>query len=207
MAVYPDSSSPYANPVLIDIRYKTLVSQFDEEGAENRKQKWLFPKRDITLRYQSISKNQAEVLWEFYCGRRGSYNSFAWFESTGKGTTSYNTYSSEYVATGDSTTLIFNLPAKNSSAATQDVNINGIAVTTSDYTMAYGGGSDGEDKVSFVSVVAGGAGPPVTGSIITYDFTGRLKIRCRFSDDILSIENFYDRIFNSGVKLKGLLNA
>jgi hypothetical protein len=183
MAVYPYTSSPYTNPLQIDIRYKTLVSAFDEEGEENRKQKWLYPKRDVTIKYQALSKSEGEILWEFYCGRKGSYNSFSWIESTGVG--NYHSYSSEYVATGDSTTLIFSLPAKGSSGATHNVNLDGVAVSTSDY---------------------GGLGPPSSTERITYDFEGRLKIRCRFADDVYSYENFYDILINSGVKLKGLLN-
>jgi hypothetical protein len=204
MAVYPYTSSPYTNPVQIDIRYKTLVSAFDEEGEENRKQKWLYPKRDVTLKYQALSKSEGEILWEFYCGRKGSYGSFSWIESTGLG--NYYSYSSEYVATGDSTTLIFSLPAKGSSGATHNVNLDGVAVSTSDYTISFGGGADGEDKVTFVAAGAGGLGPPGSTKRITYDFEGRLKIRCRFADDIYSFENFYDKLINSGVKLKGLLN-
>jgi hypothetical protein len=203
MSVYP-SSIPYINPEGMNIRFKTLVSSFDEEGEENRKQKWLYPKRDVTLKYQSLSKDDAEVIWEFYLARKGSYNSFSWFESTGLGT--YRTYSSEYVATGDSTTLTFVLPAKESSGATHDVNLNGSAASTSDYTMSFGGGGDGEDKVTFIGSSTGGLGPPGSTAQITYDFEGRLKIRCRFAEDVFSFENFYDRLVNSGVKLKGLLN-
>ena len=207
MAVYP-SSIGYLNPVKIDVRYKTIISQFDEEGEENRKQKWLYPKRDVTLGYQAISKSEGETLWEFYCQTgKGAYGSFSWFEGVGLGSAAYNSYSSEYVGTGDSTTLIFNLPSKNSSGASHDVNINASVVSTSNYTMSFGGGGDGEDKITFVGSSTGGLGPPASSDKITCDFTGRLKIRCRFADDIFSFENFFDRLINTGVKLKGLLNS
>jgi len=205
MAVYPYTTAPYTDPVKIDVNYKTLISNFDELGAEKRRQKWLYPKRDITVTYKALTKTQAEPLWEFYIARRGSYSAFTFFESTGHGT--YRSYSSEYVGTGDSTTLIFNLPAKGSSGATHAVNKAGAAVSTSNYTMSFSGGSDGEDKVTFLSTAAGGLGPPTSTERITYDFTGRLKTRCRFADDVFSFENFYDTIINFGVKLKGLLNS
>ena len=206
MAVYPETSTPYTNPVTMDIEYKTLVSAFDNLGEEKRKQKWLYPKRSVTLKYQGLSKDEAEVLWEFYLSRKGRYNSFSWFESTGLGTTgSYRTYTSEYVATGDSTTLVFVLPAKGSSGS-NTVYVNGLVASTSDYTMSYGGGGDGEDKITFLSSDSGGRSVLTSTERITYDFGGRLKIRCRFADDIFSFENFYDTIVNSGVKLQGLLN-
>ena len=205
MAVYPQTTTPYADPVRIDIRHKTLRSNFDELGEEKRRQKWLYPRRDVTLKYNALSKDQAEPLWEFYCARKGSYESFVWFESTGLGT--YRSYSSEYVGTGDSTTLIFDLPAKGSSAYSRQVHIAGTSTPTTNYTISYNGGSNGEDKVTFVSSSDGGLGPPSTTERITYSFTGRLKIRCTFDDDIFTFENFYDRLINSGVKLKGLLNS
>jgi len=204
MTVYP-SSIGYQNPIHIDIRYKTLISQFDEDGEEKRRQKWLYPKRDITLQYQALSKSEGETIWEFYCARKGSYGSFSWFEHTGLGSTAYHSYSSEYVATGDSTTLIFSLPSKDSTS--YSVNLNAAAVSTSNYTISYGGGSDGEDKLTFISGPAGGLGPPGTTQRITCDFIGRLKVRCRFAEDVYSFENFYDRLINSGVQLKGLLNS
>ena len=66
------------------------------------------------------------------------YNSFVWFESTGVGTSNYNTYSGEYVGTGDSTTLIWNLPAIDSSGS-HTLYLAGGAVSTSDYTLAAAG--------------------------------------------------------------------
>jgi hypothetical protein len=203
MAVYPNpSTAPYTNPVAWDMEWKTLKSNFDDLGEEKRKQKWLYPRRNITLKYKAITKDQMEDLYEFYQARRGSYESFVWFESTGIG--AYKTYSSEYVATGDDTTLVFNTPAINSSAA-HDLNLDGAAINSTNYTSSAKGGANGEDKVTFVDTTAG-LGPPTSTQRITYDFTGRLKITCRFAEDNLSWENFHDRIINTGVQLRGLLN-
>ena len=80
-------------------------------------------------------------------------------------------------------------------------------MSTSNYVFSAAGGPDSEDKVTLVSSSAGGSPVPTSTERITYDFTGRLKIRCRFADDIFSFENFYDRLCNAGVKLSGLLNA
>ena len=207
MAIYPNSSdAPYTNPIGQEMRFKTLVSNFDDKGVEKRKQKWAYPKRNIKLDYKWISKSEAENLWQFYQARAGSFGSFVWFESTGIGSTAYNSYVDEYVGTGDSTTLVFNLPAINSS----QVHILYLASSSqpsTNYTFAAGGGSNGEDKVSVVSSSAGGRAVPTSTQRLTYDFTGRLKVRCRFANDSFSFENFYDRLVNSGVELAGLLNS
>ena len=205
MAIFPSpSAAPYGNPVTWEMEFKTLRSNFDDLGEEKRKRKWLYPKRNISLKYPAITRGEAETIYEFYQARSGSYGAFVWFESTGRGD-AYRSYSSEYTATGDSTTLIFNLPAKGSSI-THDVNLDASVVSTSDYTFAAGGGGDGEDKVTFISSTAGGIGAPTSTQRMTYDFTGRLKIRCRFAEDRLTWENFYDRIVNTSITLKGLLN-
>ena len=188
------------------MRFKTLVSNFDDLGEEKRKRKWAYPKRDIALQYKAISKSEAETLWRFYQDRQGAYEAFVWFESTGLGSTAYNSYVNEYVGTGDSTTLVFNLPAIESSA-THMLYIAGSSQPTSNYTFSAGGGSNSEDKVTIISSSANGPPVPTSTERITYDFDGRLKIRCRFSEDAFSFENFYDRIINSGVKLSGLLNS
>ena len=45
MASFPSLTSvPYTDPVSIGIRFKTLVSNFDNLGEEKRKQKWVYPK-------------------------------------------------------------------------------------------------------------------------------------------------------------------
>ena len=207
MAVFPSSISvPYTDPVAIDMRFKTLVSNFDDKGEEKRKSKWAYPKRSVSLQYKAASKSEAKTLWQFYQARKGQYEAFVWFESTGIGATAYNTYVGEYVGTGDSTTLVFNLPAINSSSVHKLYIANSSQDSTS-YTFSAKAGSNGEDKVTLVSSSAGGRTVPTSTERITYDFTGRLKVRCRFAEDIFSFENFYDRLCDASIKLSGILNS
>ena len=106
MSVYPSSIS-YTNPTVQNIQFKTLFTKFSDLGTENRKAKWAYPKRSFVLKYSALSKADAEVLWQFYLDRQGSYADFVFFESTGVGDN--YTYTKEYVGTGDSTTAVFNL--------------------------------------------------------------------------------------------------
>jgi uncharacterized protein (TIGR02217 family) len=200
MATYPGSTTiTYINPVRQTIQFKTLVSKFGDQGEENRKAKWTYPRRNISVQYSALSKADAQTLWQFYLDRKGSYEAFAFFESTGVG--SPYTYSQEYVGTGDSTTAIFNLPAVDSSAS-HVVWVDSSSQGSTRYSMSYKGGSDGEDKLTFGTTYI-----PSSTQKILYDFTGRLKIRCRFAVDNLTFENFYDSIVNKGITLQGLLNA
>lgn len=195
MAKFPELSSVgYDDSEPVRLRFKTLVSQFDEVGAEQRKQKWLYPRRDVrVLNYKHKSKADARTLWQFYLDRKGPFEAFNLFLALS------NTYEGEYVGIGDGSTTVFNLPAKSSSSYT--VYKNGVEQTGSgvDYTFGEGGGTDGADKITFTAA-------PASGDKVTYDFTGKLKIRCVFAEDYLDYETFYDRFVTLGIALRGQLN-
>lgn len=194
MALYPAYSSvAFTNPVSKSVRYKTTTSNFGDTGAEQRKRQWLYPRRDITLKYNNLELSELDTLWAFYTARSGAYQSFSWIDMTS------NTYVGEYVATGDGSEDTFSLPSKTATA--YKVYLDGIEQTeTTNYTLTHGAGADGEDQVQFTAA-------PNDGARITYDFTGLLKVRCVFSEDNLDYDTFYNRLVNTGLQLRGLLNA
>ena len=337
MAVFPDIGSvPYTNPLEETVQYKTLVTRLNDLGEEQRRAKWLYPRRTFSLKYQAISVSQAKTLWDFYMQRRGRYEAFNFFYPMS------GTYTGEYVGTGDGSTTGFNAPCKsatgvtvyvdrvtqpesedialtnpgfetgdetgwdwncNSSYATrsyvtekshsgsysckmvQDGTHTENACLTQGFTASEGtytlsvwfwaeegnyanvnlrdqihgvshivhaegngdwqtltvtatfpsgttqggvylystynqanntvyyddvqvektlytvnGGEDGADLISFVTA-------PDDGARITMDFTGHLKVRCRFAEDMLDFQTFYARLVSAGIKLQGLLNS
>jgi len=201
MAKFPEYSSISITPrVVVKIRWKTLKTQFNDESVEKRRQKWLYPRRDVIVRYNHIPKSDGETLWEFYNARKGSYSSFNFFLPEPE--MSYPTYTGEYVGEGDGSTTDFNMPCK--SAVTHTIYIDGVAQNDgSDYNYTVGGGTDGADKIDFddSAMVT-----PSDGSIITADFQGILKIRCTFAEDIFEFETFRDLFVSTGVELRGVLN-
>ena len=194
MAAFPELSSiAPEEPEQLQLQFKTLVSQFDELGTEQRKQKWLYPRRNVPLVYKGHSKADGLTLWQFYLARKGAYQAFNYFVGYS------NTYVGEYVGTGDGATTVFNLPAKTSSSYTVYKDAVAQEGGGTDYTFAALGGTDGADKITFTAA-------PDAGTRITYDFTGTLKIRCRFAEDFQDYETFYNRAVDMGILLKGLLN-
>lgn len=194
MAQFPTNTSiGMAEPLDESIAFKTIMTRFDDLGKEQRKQKWLYPRRVLTLKYNHITKANAKTIWDFYMARKGSYEDFRFFYP------SSNTYTTEYVGTGDGSTLIFNLPSYQ--AASYTLYVNGVAQTAggTDYTFTSEGGTDGCDKATFVSA-------PASGARITWTFTGYLVVVCRFAEDNLSFQTLYDRLVSIGLKLQGLLN-
>jgi hypothetical protein len=189
MAILPINT--YENPLDEQVEYKTLISQFDG-GAESRKQKYTYPRRNFSLSYKYLSKANALTLWDFYMERKGAYEAFYFVLPW------TNTYTKEYVDSGDGSTVLFNAPSK--SAASYDVYLDNVAQTvTTDYTV----GSSGEESTNQITFVVA----PNDGEKITFSFTGYLKVRVRFSEDMFSFQTFYDRLVNTGVKLKGLIHG
>ena len=194
MVAHPDMDAVAAeNPLIQDQAYSTLVSGF-ESGAETRKQKRLYPRRHIKLRYRNITRDEARTLWSFHKARRGRLEAFNFFLPWPED------YEGEYVGTGDGSTTSYNAPARDATGVT--VYVDGTAQTGggTDYTYTQGGGADGADLIEFVSA-------PSAGARITMDFSGVLKIRCRYEEDVMEWETFYTRLVTTGLGLRGLLNA
>jgi len=190
MVAFPDLISGVTpiNPLAQGIEFRTLLSEYDS-GQVVTKQKRLFPRRSFPLQYQYLSLVEARTLWQFYLSRRGRHLPFNLFLAYA------DTYTGEYVGTGNGTGKIFNLPSK--SATSRTIYVSGVATG---HTFAAGGGEDGADKVTFSTA-------PGAGQYITCDFTGRLKVRCKFAEDQMTFETFFNRLVTTGLKLQGLLNA
>lgn len=195
MAKFPDYSEiNYSSTVVGGANFKTLITNFDDLGRERRKRKWLYPKRIVRLSYDHKSKTDAMAIYQFFLERAGSYEVFTFFDHT------IDTYENEYIGTGDGSTLIYNLPCRGSSSRT--IYVNGAEQTiTTDYTYSALGGTDGCDEITFEV-----ASVPTDGHRITMDFTGNLKIRCRFKEDEFTFETFLNQFKTFGIELQGLLN-
>ena len=197
MTAFPDvltGVSP-ANPWQEQLVYRTVKTDMDN-GDVITKQKWLYPRRVFNLAYRVITTANAATLYNFYTSMAGGFGRFSLFLPFS------STYTNEYVAVGDGSTLSFNLPALGITAYT--VKVDGSTMTEgagNHYTITSLGGADGEDLLVFTA----GNAPPA-GDHVTVSFTGRLKVRCRFAVDEMNFENFYNRIVSTGITIQGELN-
>jgi hypothetical protein len=194
MARFPlVSEVPFEAPVNVEIEWLTLVQEFEGTGSESRKQKRLYPRRNLNLIYRNINETHIRTLWEFYLARKGRYGEFRFIDRL------VTTYSGEYVCTSDGSTTVWNLPSYQAQSRT--LYYAGVAKTEGvDWNFTAMGGGDGEDKASLIIV-------PDSGVKITFDFTGQLVLTCRFAEDVMSYDAFYAVLFTTGLKLRGLLNS
>jgi len=191
MAVYPETPRPVW-PVIIEPEWGTLVSDFDS-GAEQRRQKYTFPKYNATLSYHALTAANQQILWAFYMARKGDLEPF-WFYDPAPAFGVVTSHLGQYVGVGDAVIATFDLPGKSTSSRT--LYVNGAA-QSSGFSYLTGGGDGSADRVQFTS-------PPTLGDLITVDFTGQLRIRSRFAAARLSREIFIGLLFRYGIQLKGL---
>jgi len=186
MAQYPETPIPTL-PASIEPEWKTLTSAFDS-GREQRRQKWGYAKYNVTLNYDIISADDMKILWGFYQARKGSTESFYFYDLESID------HDSLYVGQGDGSVTTFDIPGKSTSS--QGIYINGTPQGDG-YTILTGGGSESSDRVQFTTA-------PALGDIVICDFTGFLRIPCRFLEDKMTRGFFTANLRSTGIKLKGL---
>ena len=184
---YPASPVPQY-PYKMSVNWKTITSDFDS-GKEQRRQKQVFPKYDIELTYEALNIIDFAILWNFYMTCKGSYTAFNFF------TLETGSWTGLYIGTGDAVTLIFDIPGKTTSA--HAIYLNSVLQGGANYTILTGGGVDSADRIQFVT-------EPALNDVISCDFTGYMRIRCRFAEDKLGKEVFTAALYKTGIKLKGL---
>jgi hypothetical protein len=191
MAVFPITPKPIV-PVTIEPEWKTYVSEFDQ-GNELRRQGWQFPKYNVQVQYRSLTAANMQTLWGFYMDCNGAYSAF-WFFDPIASLGVVTSHSGLYVCIGNASTKVFDLPGKSTSSR---VLYSNGSVVSSGISYSTGTGDGGADRVTFAT-------EPALGDVITCDFTGILRMRCRFAVDKLSRESFFSMLFNFGIQLKGL---
>lgn len=193
MATFPEDILPLY-PVSITPVWDTLTHMTDG-GAEQRRQKSLYPRFDVSLQYGALSGADAQTLWDFYQARKGAFEAFYFFDPA-PDIGVVTAYDDLYVDTGDGATEVFDLPGKSTSS--QTIYVDGAAQSlTTDYVILTGGGDGDADRVDFVTA-------PALGTAISCDFTGKLRIKCRFAEDRLTKVLFMTILFQYTIELRGL---
>jgi hypothetical protein len=191
MALFPEYGAiQYLPGVEIIPRYNTAVSSLPG-GTEKRRAKFAYPLYDLNVSYDLLTLAEARTIWQFYKDRQGAYESFYFYLPYP------DTYEGEYCGTGDGSTTVFEIPAK-------DINANPVVYKGgvgqsigSDYNMDYSGGIEGGAQIEFVAA-------PSIGDHIIVDFTGYYRFKVRFADDDLSFTVFYQTLTKMGISLVGV---
>jgi hypothetical protein len=175
---YP--SIDFLYPLRISTRGKTYVTDL-EAGKILRRKLWTDPFYTITGEH-NLSASDLSTLENFYRETaEGMVNSFTLTDPLSRA------WLDVYVGTGDGTTTVFNLPMKNSTSYT--VYKAGVTQTGggTHYTFGSGTGTDGRDKITFVTA-------PTGGDRISLDATGNRAWFVIFgSDDLEWSRSQYDR--------------
>lgn len=185
MASFP--SVTVTNEIDVKPEFKTLISTF-ETGNEQRRNKWQFPKFNILVNFNYIIKSDVDLIYNFYMLMKGSYTAFYFFLPYSQ------TITGLYVGVGDGTTTDFDLPGKSTSS--RSIYINGVEEETGFHFHA-ATGDGGADVINFDTA-------PGAGDVITCDFTGYQRIRCRFKEDTLTRKSYNSNVYSVSFELKGV---
>jgi hypothetical protein len=188
MAEYPSTPRPNY-PLVITPVFLTLVSEVDT-GQEQRKSMKTFPTFDVNLQYNRTRIADFQTIWNFYIARKGAFEAFDFYTCPRT-----EDWEGLYVGVASGSLSTFDIPGKTTSDHT--VYNNTVEVDSGDYTILVGGGRSSSDRIAFDT-------PPDEGHVITVDFTGYMRIYCRFKEDRLSREMFQLSAVRSGIELKGL---
>jgi hypothetical protein len=187
MAEFPTSPVPKF-PLTISQVWGTIITPFDS-GAEQRRSKLDFPKFNVEMSFDPLSKSEVQLLWAFYQARKGSYEAFYLYTIP-----TTEDWVGMYVGVGDGATQIFDLPGKSTSA--HAIYVDNV-LQSSGYSILTGGGEASADRVSFTAA-------PAEGDVISCDFTGYMRIHCRFSEDSMSKEMFSYVLYKTSMTLTGV---
>lgn len=192
MDVFPEVNPRPEYPLKLTPRWNTHITDI-EGGKEERNQKWLFPRYDVEVSYPSwLETWEMQVLYDFYMAQKGAKDAFFIYALSPAGVPM--NHKTQYIATADGSTTVFDLPGKYTSS--QSIYGNGSPETG--VTILTGGGGGNSDRVQFASA-------PSAGTVLTCDFRGYLRIRARFGADNLTQELFAAQLFRfGGIMLRGL---
>lgn len=183
MEVYPTTPIPIY-PLTITPTWNTAISK----NGTQRRGRWMYAKYDVTVKYTALDSTGSKILWAFYMARKGALEAFYIID--------YDVYDHVglYLGTGDASTTIFDIPGQSTSSRT--LYVNG-AETATGFAYLSGGGDGSSDRVEFSTA-------PALGAILTIDFTGYLRIKCRFANDNLDRVNFMTTLMEYGMEMTGL---
>ena len=186
MATFPEIPEPLhmtVSPV-----FKTVIVDLGS-GDEERKIRQQFPKFDVMLEYLKMSDENMEILWQFYVARKGAGNSFYIYDQYVS-----MAHESIYLDTGDGESTLYDLPGRTTSGLT--IYFNNVS-QGSGWNKLTGGGASESDRIQFDTA-------PSAGVIVSVDFTGYLRIKCRFLNDNMDRLTFHRVVHGIGLQLKGL---
>lgn len=187
MATFP-TGIPIKSIDLIP-KWNTTSWTYDN-ASETRRQKWSFAKYDVDIDFYPMTKTNMQTLWAFYMARKGAFEAFYIYDITTMAHTDL------YIGLGDGSTVTYDLPGKSTSS--QTIYVDNVAQTNSVTVFySYDSGAESSDQVVFSSA-------PSIGSVLTCDFTGFLRIKCRFAGDSLTRANLYGDVYQLSIKLQGL---
>lgn len=189
---YPDVIEDIRATLPIEISSsRAILSTEFENGTESRRLLWNSVRRNIKINYSILEFAYANELRRFYERMNGSFHRFSFYLPQ------IEVYVDEFVGVLSSVTTVLNLPSKKAQGAPYVLYRDGAALTPGEWTFSAETGPDGEDQATLLYT-------PSIGESYHFDFTGRLRINARFSEQPLTFRDIKKYWSSTTVNLIGL---
>lgn len=178
MTVYPDVITEVRSraPLSLTFDTRTLITKFEGEGAEKRRQKWTVRRRRVQLEYVFMTQDETRTIWQFWQDRKGAFEPFTFFYPNA------DVYDREFVGVAKGGEVVLRLPARSLvEGSFYTLWRNGNVEDPLNYTIVDHGGVDGE---ALATLIVGAN----AGDRFDFTFTGELGMRMRFENNSLDLE-------------------
>lgn len=190
MAAYPDIISEIPGMIPFDwTANQVILSTEFASGRESRRLVWQSPRRTVKLYYSGLDVSKASALWNFYRDRSGPLQAFSFYFPRQR------VYSNEFVGVSDGSNKTIRLPSKDANSYT--FKQGSSTVSPSQYTFHQSTGTGVSDYLVLNTAAAGGVK-------YYWSFTGRLKIKARFSEQGVPFSDIKDISGGATIDIVGL---
>lgn len=184
MPLYPADLAPWYE-FAITPQFSTLKVGPTDGDFIQRRRKRAFAIHKIVLKYNIMTIDKEQALYEFFIARSGSWQSFALYDWKSR------KWAGIYLNKGDASTTTFNLRGKETTNL--KVFLNGTETTA--FTKQSGAGADGQDQITFTSA-------PGNFVTVSAEFTGiRYYPHCIFQDDNIDRTLFTHMLYRGGITI------
>ena len=190
IAVYPDVVDDIKGVIPFQWAFaqQVLISNF-ANGTESRRASWQAPKKNVIIRYNHITRDEAQRIYDFYQQQGGPLREFSFFFPNPQ------SYVREYCGVYTDT-LSINLPSKLTNEGSYRALYNGVSPIYN-YWFNHEGAPDSGDRLVLSET-------PSVGDKFYWSFVGRLKLKMRFSENPIHVSEIKDRFASLSVELIGL---
>jgi hypothetical protein len=196
MTAFPETIPPNV-PYTWSPRFNTKIGGPYETPVLDARIVWPYPQMTVNLTWPKrvLPSTDYVALYDFFIAMRGKATAFTFFDfNQWKSSPVGIQWNHVYTCVRDGIATVYDLPGKNMTSIAVYDNATLLTLTT-DYTVSAGTGTDGRDKITFVTT-------GTVGHTVTVSFVGRRAMKAHFIADEMPFDTFYASLQAKGMAIE-----